>query len=277
MDDLEHLKSWIGRTEEAPDVAAPGPLAGLAALLDHQTPPWPEHALPPLAHWLYFLPKARQSEIGPDGHPRRGGFLPPVSLPRRMWAGSRIAFRAPIALGAVMLRRSTVRKVEAKSGAGGALVFVTVRHEISTEGVSAIVEEQDIVYREAPRANAETPKAPPSEPRQAEMVRTIVPDAVQLFRFSALTFNGHRIHYDRDYCRAVEFYPGLVVQGPYTATLLMDHVLRHHPAARIANATIRGMRPLFDGEPFQLCLAGNLAWARAPDGETAMTLHFDTK
>src|ERR1041385_4056761 len=148
MIDIAHLKSWEGRTAEASDVATPGPRHRLAALLDHEEPPWIADQLPPLAHWLFFLPDARQSELDRDGHPKRGDFLPPVPLPRRMWAGSRIEFRAPIRIGAAVHRLSTITAVEAKSGASGEMVFVTVRHEISAEGALAIVEEQDIVYRE---------------------------------------------------------------------------------------------------------------------------------
>jgi 3-methylfumaryl-CoA hydratase len=279
MLDIDHLKSWVGRTEEQSDVAAPAPLAGLAALLDHEQPPWRDGELPPLAHWLYFLPRARQSDIDIDGHPKRGGFLPPVPLPRRMWAGSRIEFQAPIAVGAAMLRRSAIASVEAKSGASGDMVFVTVRHEISSGAVPAIVEEQDIVYRDAPKADAASagPKQRSGEETQVpEWTRTVTPDPVQLFRYSALTLNGHRIHYDRDYCRGVEGYPGLVVHGPYTATLLVDHFLRRHPQARLASLQFRARRPLFDTAAFELCGAmrksGALLWARGPHGETAMEL-----
>jgi 3-methylfumaryl-CoA hydratase len=278
MTDIAHLKTWIGRTEEISDVAAPAPLAGLAALLDHDEPPWEQNALPPLAHWLYFLPRARQSEIDLDGHPKRGGFLPPVPLPRRMWAGSRIEFLAPIPVGATMLRRSSIASVEGKSGTSGDMVFVTVRHEISFEGTAALIEEQDVVYREPPKADAAggTPRAAKEPPPQSEWTRTVTPDPVQLFRYSALTFNGHRIHYDRDYCRDVEGYPGLVVHGPYSATLLVDHFLRRRPRARIARLQFRARAPLFDIAPFELCgrlqEGGARLWTRGPSGETAMEL-----
>ena len=277
MIDIDHLKGWVGRTEEVRDVANASPIERLAALLDHETPPWRPNELPPLAHWLHFLPTARQSEIGPDGHPRRGGFLPPVPLPRRMWAGSRVELRAAIPIGAAMTKRSTVQSVELKSGASGEMVFVVVRHEIACKNAPAIVEEQDLVYREAPKPNAsQTGKVAREEGRTSEWTRTVTPDPVQLFRYSALTFNGHRIHYDRDYCREIEGYPGLVVHGPYTATLLVDHLLRHRPGAAIAKIAFRAVRPLFDTAPFQLC--GSLTdtgadlWARGAGGETAMTM-----
>jgi 3-methylfumaryl-CoA hydratase len=267
------LERWIGRSETVEDVASPVPLAGLAALLDHDAPPWREGELPPLAHWLYFLGHARQSEIDLDGHPRRGGFLPPITLPRRMWAGSRIAFREAIPVGAAMARRSTITDIKSKLGASGAMIFVIVRHEISVAGTIIIVEEQDIVFRDAPSRSPSPPKA---DLRTAADVRKINPDPVLLFRFSALTFNGHRIHYDRDYAVEVEGYPGLVVHGPLTAMLLMDHHLRAHPRSNIARFEFRAQNPLFDTAPFELCADGNDLWARGPHGEAAMSAKTET-
>jgi 3-methylfumaryl-CoA hydratase len=278
MMDIAHLKAWVGRTSESADVAARGPLKRLAALLDHETPPWIPDQLPPLAQWLYFLPSARESELDHDGHPRRGDFLPPVPLPRRMWAGSRIEFLAPIQIGAKMNQKSTIAAVEAKSGGTGDMVFVTVRHETSVGAAVAIVEEQDIVYREAPKSSATgvAQRLTEAGEGQPEWVRTITPDPVQLFRFSALTFNSHRIHYDREYCRTAEGYPGLVVHGPYTATLLVDHFLRRHPRTRMAQLQFRAQRPLFDTAPFELCgrhgEGGAELWAHGPSGETAMKM-----
>jgi 3-methylfumaryl-CoA hydratase len=267
MADTVHLKNWIGRTETVADIASPVPLAGLAALLDHETPPWRAGEVPPLGHWLYFLNRARQSEIDVDGHPRRGGFLPPIELPRRMWAGSRIEFLAPIAIGAAITRHSTIAAVESKSGTSGEMVFVTVRHEIASAGSVAIREEQDIVFREAPRPG-ETSK--PGEPApDADRHRTITPDITQLFRFSALTFNAHRIHYDRDHARDAEGYPGLVVQGPYTATLLMDLALRH--GARPTRFAFRARRPHFEGAVLNLCAAEGRLWSTDPAGQVGMT------
>ena len=264
---------WIGRTQSVADVAAPGPLERLSALLDHEHPPWPQREVPPLAHWLYFLPCAPQSQIGPDGHPRRGDFLPPVDLPRRMWAGSRVEFLRPLPIGAAILRRSAIASVTEKSGAGGPLMFVTVRHEISAEGSPAIVEEQDIVYRNA-TSPASTPLREAGQPMRAAASREIILDSIALFRFSALTFNAHRIHYDREYARNVEGYPGLVVQGPFTAILLMDHFLGTNTGARIGTVAIRALRPLFEDAPFRLCLAQDgdrvKLWALDPSGREAM-------
>jgi 3-methylfumaryl-CoA hydratase len=266
--DIDHLRKWIGRSEMVEDVASEVPLAGLAALLD-RAEPW-EDFMPPLAHWLYFLTHARQSEIDIDGHPRRGGFLPPIDLPRRMWAGGRLAFDADIAIGARITRHSTIADVTSKTGSTGNMVFVTVHHEIATDAGIAIREEQDIVFREAPKPGAQSP-ARNTDIKPAEHSRRIVPDPTQLFRFSALTFNAHRIHYDRDYCRDVEGYPGLVVQGPFTAMLLMDHLLTSVPNARVRSFKFRAQSPLFDTAPFALCLnkseGGADLWAQGPSGK----------
>lgn len=279
MTDIDHFKSWIGRSEEAQDHADAGRIAELAATLDHAAAPWIGGEAPPLAHWLWFHTHARQSELGPDGHPKRGGFLPPVELPRRMWAGSRIRFLAPVPLGRPVKQVSTIKGVDAKSGKSGAMIFVTVRHEIFADGACAVVDEQDIVYREAPRPGS-APVAVPPDTRKSDVTRIIHPDPVLLFRYSALIFNAHRIHYDHDYCRDVEGYPGLVVHGPLTATLLMDHFLRAHPGARISSFAFRAQRPLFDVAPFELCLAekpgGADLWARNPAGEIALTAAVET-
>jgi 3-methylfumaryl-CoA hydratase len=268
--DIDHLRQWIGRSETAEDVASEIPLARLAALLD-RAEPW-ARAMPPLAHWLYFLSHARQSEIDVDGHPRRGGFLPPIDLPRRMWAGGRLTFDADITIGARIARRSTIADVTAKSGSTGNMVFVTVHHEIVTEAGVAIREEQDIVFREAPKPGASQPASKGDVVRdRCEHSRTVTPDPTQLFRFSALTFNAHRIHYDRDYCRDVEGYPGLVVQGPFTAMLLMDHLRTALPDARLRSFKFRAQSPLFDTAPFELCLdareGGAELWAQGPSGK----------
>lgn len=274
MTDIAHLRGWIGRSETLEDEATAQPLAGLAALLDHAAPPWAKDEVPPLGHWLYFLPRARQSEIDVDGHPRRGGFLPPVDLPRRMFAGATTEFHAPMPAGARLTRVSTILDVSEKRGASGRLVFVTLRHAIAADGVPALTEEQDIVYREAAATPAPPAKKPAGTPRPAQHSRRVVPDPTALFRFSALTFNAHRIHYDRDYARDVEFYPGLVVQGPFIAMLLLDLLLRHRPALPLKRFRFRAKSPLFDTAPFELCLAqrdgGYDLWAVDAEGREAM-------
>jgi 3-methylfumaryl-CoA hydratase len=278
MTDIEHLKRWIGREETLEDVAAAAPLAGLAALLDHAAPPWPKDEVPPLGHWLYFLPRARQSDIDVDGHPKRGGFLPPIDLPRRMFAGANLTFHAPFTVGSHLKRIFAIRDVTEKMGTSGRLIFLKLRHTITADGILAVTEDQDIVYREAATAPSPLPASPNDPPRRSLQTRRITPDPTQLFRFSALTFNAHRIHYDRDYARDVEFYPGLVVQGPYIATLLMDHLLRHAPTARLRSFRFRAKSPLFDTAPFDVCLAEVPAsegvrydlWAVDADGREAM-------
>ena len=270
--DLPYLQQWIGKTETLHDRVNPQPVAAMIATLDRGDPlPKPGDPLPEFWHWLYFLPMARHTDIGPDGHPKRGGFLPPVPLPRRMWAGSRLEFVQPLRIDEVIERRSSVLDVQAKHGRSGTLVFVTVRHETHGPNGLAISEEQDIVYRDNPVPGEPAP-TPVAAPDSAQLRRTITPDPVMLFRYSALTFNGHRIHYDRQYVTEVEGYPGLVFHGPLTATLLLDLVRRSLPGRPVRRFDFRGVRPLFDLHPFDVCgeldADGNSVrlWARDPDG-----------
>jgi len=219
--------------------------------------------LPALWHWLYFLPLHRQSEIGPDGHAKRGGFLPPVPLPRRMWAGSQFEFHKPLLVGDTLTRRSTIADVTEKSGRTGRLVFVKVRHEIRRQDESDIglTEFHDIVYRDAATKDDVAPP-PKAASATSTWERKWIPDDVLLFRYSALTFNGHRIHYDRRYVTEVEGYPGLIVHGPMVATLLLD-LLRHQlPDAQVARYEFRAVRPVFDINPFYVC------GEPQPDGKT---------
>ena len=250
---IDHLREWQGRTESRPDVITLTPVAALSATLDREDPSLQAgDVLPPLWHWLYFLPIYRQSEVGSDGHPRRGGFLPPVPLPRRMWAGGRLQFHHPLRVGDAVSRVSTIVDVNHKEGHSGPLVFVLVRHEIRNAAGVALTEEHDIVYRDNPGPGAAVPK-PQAAPGDHAWAREIHPDPVLLFRFSALTFNGHRIHYDRPYANGVEGFPGLVVHGPLIATLLMDLLRRNLPEARVARFAFRAVRPLFDIAPFSVC------------------------
>jgi len=249
------LRGWIGRSETATDVATATPVAALSATLDRPpVRPEPGTPLPPLWHWLYFLPLPRQSDIGPDGHAKRGAFLPPVALPRRMWAASQFEFHAPLKVGDALTRVSTIEDVSEKTGRTGRLVFVKVRHEIlrGDERDAALVEHHDIVYREAASPGDVAPP-PKSAPSKSAWERKWVPDDVLLFRYSALTFNGHRIHYDRRYVTEVEGYPGLVVHGPLIATLLLDLLRDRMPDAVVARYEFRALRPLFDTHPFFVC------------------------
>jgi 3-methylfumaryl-CoA hydratase len=273
-----NLKEWIGKSETVSDVATATPYAALSATLDrHAERPPAGTPLPALWHWLYFLPLHRQSEIGPDGHAKRGGFLPPVPLPRRMWAGSQFAFHKPLRIGDAITRVSTIHDVTEKSGRTGTLVFVKVRHEIHRQGEAevALTEFHDIVYRESPRPDEVAPP-PKAAPASATWDRKWVPDDVLLFRYSALTFNGHRIHYDRRYVTEVEGYPGLIVHGPLIATLLLDLLRQKLPDAEVARYEFRAVRPIFDINPFFVCGEpqpdGKLfrLWAKDHEGWLAM-------
>ncbi len=238
-------EEFVGRTESRQDVVSPGMVRGLAATLDMAEP---HGALPPLWHWMLFADWVPASGLGEDGHPRRGGFLPPLhDLPRRMWAGGRIAFHAPLHAGDAVDRRSTILSVTEKAGGSGKLVFVTVKHEISGPRGPVLTEEQDIVYR-GTEGEAVKPGEPAS-PIDALAAREVRPDPVLLFRYSALTGNGHRIHYDADYVRDVEGYPGLIVHGPLQATWMAMLAAELGPLGRFA---FRGRRPAFAGSPLQV-------------------------
>ena len=290
------FESWVGRTERADDTVAAMPVAALAATLDVDVP---RDALPPLWHWILFTPKARASEIGPDGHPRRGGFLPPVPLPRRMWAGGRLTwhepagppqglipecaarrdFNQPLRVGDAIARTSRIERISERKGRSGTLVFVTVRHEIAGPRGLALTEEHDIVYRDAPRMGDAPPPAQ-AAPADEGFSREIVPDPVLLFRYSALTFNGHRIHYDRSYVTEVEGYPGLVVHGPLIATLLMQLARRERPGLVARRFEFKAVHPVFDVHPFHVCGrdegTGRFAlWARDHQGRLAMQATLD--
>lgn len=251
---LAHLHSWQGRTETWDDDITAAPVRALTATLDHPDDPVPEGTpLPALWHWLYFLPHHRQSAIGEDGHAHRGEFHPPVPLQRRMWAGGRLQWQAgnPLKVGERVQRISRIASVTHKAGRSGELVFVVVSHEILNAQGLALLEEHDIVYRAAGQPADPVPPAAAAE-RGAAWQRTVVPDDVLLFRYSALTFNGHRIHYDRRYTTQVEGYPGLVVHGPLIATLLADLLRRNAPGAVLRRFEFKAVRPTFDLHPFQV-------------------------
>ena len=272
--DLDHLRTWIGRTETRADLATAVPYAALSATLDREDAE-PENGtvVPPLWHWLYFLPMSPISDVGPDGHPKRGGFLPPVPLPRRMFAGGRFEFHHPLKIGERISRTSRITDIRGKDGRSGTLVFVTVRHEIANGGGVALSEEHDIVYRENPPTDAPVLEPTPA-PAGETFSREIVPDPVLLFRYSALTFNSHRIHYDRSYVTEVEGYPGLIVHGPLIATLLVDLLRRTLPDAKISRFSFRALRPLFDIHRFTVCGRAEgkrvALWSRDHEGFLSM-------
>jgi len=270
----DSLQEWVGRSETRTDTIDARPAMLLSATLDREDPPpRPGDLLPPLWHWLCFLPSYRTSEAGPDGHARRGGFLPPVPLPRRMWAGSRLEWMRPLRIGDNVTRVSRIASITNKRGASGELIFVVVRHEYSTAEGQALAEEHDIVYRDLSGAAAGPASREAAEPRWS---RRIVPDDVLLFRYSALTFNSHRIHYDRRYVTEVEGYPGLIVHGPLLATLLADLLRRHGVGETLRRFEFRARRPLFDIAPFDVCglpdANGSAValWAQDADGALAM-------
>jgi 3-methylfumaryl-CoA hydratase len=271
---VEHLRSWIGKRETLHDRVTRFPVAALSATLDRDDPaPAAGDPLPPLWHWLYFLPTARQSLLGPDGHPARGGFLPPVPLPRRMWAGGRFVFHQPLRVDETITRVSTVQDLTVKHGRNGALCFVLVRHEISGAGGLALVEEHDIVYRDMP-SPGEASAAPKPARTDGTWHRDITPSDPLLFRYSALTFNSHRIHYDRRYVTGTEGYPGLIVHGPLIATLLID-LLRRHSDRTVTSFRFRAVSPLFDIAPFSVHgtsegANGMALWAANATGHLAM-------
>lgn len=249
---ISQLQTWVGRSETIEERITAFPARALAATLDRDDPPYGDgSALPPLWHWMHFLAVSPLREAGPDGHPKRGGFLPPVPLPRRMWAGSRLEFVQPLRIGQTARKTSRILKVDHKSGRSGELVFVTVRHEYAGEAGLALTEEHDIVYREAPAPGAPV-QEPPAAADDAPWRRTISPDPVLLFRYSALTFNSHRIHYDFPYVTSEEGYPGLIVHGPLIATLLLDLARRELPAATVRSFSFRAVSPLFAGQAFEV-------------------------
>ena len=279
MTDTEgEFDAWLGKTESRTQLIGPDPARGLAALLDRpDTPLAPGSPLPPLWHWCYFLEMTPQSEIAADGHARKGGFLPPIELPRRMWAGSRFRFHHPLRIGDTATRRSRIESIAFKQGRSGQLAFIRVAHEYEDSAGLAFRESQDIVYRGAlPAANSSSgeirPRTAPGRPPDPDFTRASRADAVVLFRYSALTFNAHRIHYDRDYARGVEGYPGLLVHGPLLATLLLDELLRRRPRLAVTEYSFRALAPVFDTDVFQLCgrwLDGNgqaALWVAREDG-----------
>jgi 3-methylfumaryl-CoA hydratase len=236
--------AWVGRSEVVEDLVTALQVRQMAATLgvDGLATAGGD-PLPPLWHWMSWLPETPMAGLGPDGHPARGGFLPPVPLERRMWAGGRLTFHAPLWIGQPMQRQSTILKVSEKSGASGQMVFVTVGHQITGPEGLAVTEEQDIVSIAMP--DRFTPPPPVPVPEGAAWADPVAMDTVRLFRFSALTFNAHRIHFDLPYATEVEKYPGLVVHGPMQAMLLMQAARAHAGAALPARFRFRGVRPMF--------------------------------
>lgn len=274
---IEALQEWVGRTESARDLVTASALAELSAVLDRADPyPEPGAAAIDGAHWIFFHPLARQSELDITGHSSTGEFLPPAPLPRRMWAGGRLRFHRPLRVGQAIERRSTIRDITVKEGRSGKLVFVLVHHGITGPDGLAVEEEHDIVYREAARAD-EAPRPPRMAPDNAMWARTVEPEATLMFRFSALTFNASRIHYDYRYVTEVEGYPGIVVSARLVAIMLMQMCQAENADLALRAFDFRFVRPMFDTAAFTL--AGRMEddaataslWAANDEGHLSMT------
>ena len=248
--DAAALSSWIGRTETRSDRLDAARSSALRAALG-QAQVAAGDPLPLLHHWLAFWDVRPPGELGEDGHPARGGFMPPIALPRRMWAGGRLSFHRTPRLGDALTRVTTLRKIAEKAGRSGPLVFVTLEHAYQSDDGLVLVEEQDIVYRDQ-AASAPPPAADAEPPPPADWRETLTPDPVLLFRYSALTLNSHRIHYDRPYATQVEAYPDLVVHGPLQATLMLDLAVRHG-GRPIASFDFRGVAAALQGRPLTVC------------------------
>jgi 3-methylfumaryl-CoA hydratase len=272
--DEAYLRDWIGNQESIEETIAAEPLHRMRAALDLEPMTIQVgEAVPPLWHWAYFLTPVRASELGRDGHPALGSFMPPVPLPRRMWAGGQFQFSDALRVGDKARKQSTVRDVKFKEGRTGKLCFVEVEHCIYVGEELRIRETHNIVYRDIPQPGSENIQ-PAQAPADAEWSRDVVPNSTLLFRYSALTFNGHRIHYDLDFCRQEEGYPGLVFHGPLSATLLVQLAIEHNPGKRLAAFEFRALSPLFDNAPFTL--NGRMEddkaimWASNAEGQLAM-------
>jgi len=272
--DADHLSQWIGSKQTTEETISVEPLHRMRAALDLEPQTMRNgEVVPELWHWAYFLKPARASELGRDGHAALGEFMPPVPLPRRMWAGGRVKFSAPLRVGEIARRESTVRDVRIKQGRTGILCFVEVEHCIHVGDEIKLSEINNIVYRDMQQPGDSNTQAP-EVPVDALWTREVKPDSTLLFRYSALTFNGHRIHYDLDYCRQQEGYPGLVVHGPLTATLLIEMARHQNPGKPINRCEFRAYSPLFNNAPFTLNgkmdRTDTILWAANPQGRLAM-------
>lgn len=282
------LSAWVGRSEQLVDIASRSAVIGLGAVLDQpvESREADTARLFPLGHWLQFTPTAPMSELGQDGHPRLGAFMPPLDLPRRMWAGSKIEYRSPITVGQRLERTTTIESISPKNGSSGRLCFVVLRHDITADGAPALTDRQTIVYREAVEVDpaAPSPQRPPradtAAPTDWDWVLSERPVETTLFRYSALTFNTHRIHYDLPYTTGVEGYPGLVVHGPLLATYIVHSFLRQHPGAELTSFEFSARAPIFAREQIHIVGRADGEGAEelaviSPDGKPAVTARIE--
>ena len=273
--DIDHLRQWIGRSHQAADIVTAQLVKGLRATLFQEIgEPKPGDAAPFTVHWCLAPQVYPMSELGPDGHPTRGGFLPPVPLPRRMWAGGELEFFDALRVGDEVTRTSRISDVTMKTGSTGTLCFVSVDHLLTTPRGMAIRERHDIVYRDIPTAPAPAPAKPAPAPPVAKHRESHMADPVLLFRYSALTFNGHRIHYDRDYVTKVEGYPGLIFHGPMQAAFIVELAAKLHGGTAPKKLDYRGLQPLFEGSEFSVnandTSAGMELWIANSAGQPTM-------
>ncbi len=273
--DFDVLRQWIGKTETTSDYLDAGRARRMQVTLDRPASVSNGDELPPFWHYLYFHAEVPASSLKEDGHEKLGRFLPPVALPRRMWAGGTVTINRPLVIGETCTKTSTIRDVVSKSGRSGPLCFVTVDHDFEVDGEHRMTERQKIVYREMPAAGSPPTRQTPA-PDGSSATFMVKPDPVLLFRYSALIFYGHRIHYDVDYARDVEGYPGLVVHGPLLAALAGELGRNQHPQKQPKMLEIRAVSPLFAPEPFHVETRDEAdvtrTWVRGPDGALAMTV-----
>ncbi|WP_417210322.1 FAS1-like dehydratase domain-containing protein [Antarctobacter sp.] len=271
--DIAKLQSWIGREQRDSEVVSSTLVRQFNATFDRSSGTGQGDEAPLLIHLCLAQPIAPMSELGRDGHPALGGFLPPVPRPRRMWAGGAFTFHSGIRIGEEVTRHSTISDVQLKEGRSGALCFVTVRHEVSANGRAVLSERQDIVYRDIPKTPAGKTKADLAPAATGQHARVVDPSPTLLFRYSALTFNGHRIHYDRPFCVDVEGYPGLVVHGPMQATMLCQFAADLRGQAPKSFA-FRSLSPIFDNAGFSVNAAEDgdalKLWTARTGGPVAM-------
>ncbi len=273
--DLAHLQQWIGRTQVAEDVVAPSLVDRFNATIGLDAcRARAGDVAPRLIHFCLCVDAVPTAALGADGHPARGDFLPPVPLPRRMWASSALQFEGDLRVGDAVRRHSRVASVEVKQGKGGALCFVKVEHRITANDQPVVTETQTIVYRDAAAGASAPAPAPDPAPQGVDVTRVDIAPPL-LLRYSALTFNAHRIHYDLPYATGEEGYPGLVVHGPLQATLLFHFAARCHDGRAPDRFSFRGVAPAFGGAPLDLHAghmeAGKLdLWSAAPQGPIAM-------